>query len=388
MLGIGLYNRQSQKRPDRVTIQVAHPRLARIDTYSATRGRRRVTSPKKQALNWISISHLQHFMARGQAAGLSVDEWLHEAGLTAEQLSDANRTIPVDVLEMLLGALTSRYDIPLIGLHMANDIQPGTLGPLGQIAQVCSDFGAVMNMIERFHGLLSNIGSLQIVRHPGQIELCWECVAGGPEFKRQAREYVLGSVAVIMRFLMPEQRPLMLRVNFVHDRPSDPGHARGYFTFFRVPVHFDQPHNSVVVPSDLLRVRMRHGNAAIRELLEQHAANTLAERQRDINLKDEVRQLIRAMLVDGPPTKDMAALQLGMSGRHLHRQLQQQNSSYRDLLEQVRRELADDSLRVHALSVEATAQRLGFASRQAFLRWFRQATGKTPSQYRENAKSL
>lgn len=340
---------------------------------------------KKPALNWISISHLQHFVARGQAAGLSMDEWLHEAGLSADQLKDANRTIPVDVLEMLLGTLTSRYDIPLVGLHMANDIQPGTLGPLGQIAQVCSDFGAVIKMIERFHGLLSNIGELEIVRHPGQIELRWECRAGGPAFKRQAREYVLGSVAVIMRFLMPEQRPLMLRVNFVHARPTDAGHARGYFTFFRVPVHFDQAHNSVVVPSDLLKVRMRHGNAAIRELLEQHAANALRQRQNATDLSEEVRQLIRAMLVDGPPTKEMVALQLGLSGRHLHRQLQQQGTSYRELLEQVRLQLADDNLCQQALSVDVTAQKLGFSSRQAFLRWFRQTTGLTPSQYRANA---
>lgn len=340
---------------------------------------------RKPGLNWISISHLQHFVARGQAAGLSMEDWLEDIGVSTEQLGDANRMIPVNAIEAMLETLTSRYELPLIGLHMAHDIQPAALGPLGQIAQVCNTFGTVVKMAERLHGLLSNIGDLRIIHHPGQVEICWDSLAGGPAFKRQAREYVLGSVAVIMRFLLPEQKRLLLRVNFSHERPQDPHHVRGYFTFFGVPVHFDQPHSSLVLPSALLEARMPHGNAAVRDLLEQHAARTIREREYQADLKNEVRQLIRVMLMDGPPTKEMVADQLGLSARHLHRQLQAQGSSYRDLLQEVRLILAADCLREQNMTVEDTARRLGFASRQAFLRWFRLSTNQTPTEFRQRS---
>lgn len=339
--------------------------------------------PKLPSLNWISITHLQHIVSRGQAMGLSMDEWLEEAGLTQSELSDANRTIPVEALEAMLVTLQSRYTVPLVGLHLANDIQPATLGPLGQIAQVCSTFGSVVKMAERFHGLLSNIGELDIIHRPGQLEICWDCRSGGEAFRRQAREYVLGAITVIMRFLMPDQKPILLRVNFSHSRASNADHNLGYFTFFRTPVHFDQARTSLLIPSRLLQVPMRHGNAFIKELLELHAENALKARQLTPDLKEAVQQLIRAMLVEGLPTNEMLAQQLGLSTRHLHRRLQEQGCSYRDLLHEVRLDLAHECLMQQELTAEATAQRLGFSSRQAFLRWFRQSTGHSPSTYRQ-----
>ena len=339
-------------------------------------------SPINPALNWISISHLQHFVARGQAVGLNMGDWLEDAGLSSAALDDADRTVPIAVLENLLASVASRHQLPLLGLHLASDIQPATLGPLGHIAQACNNFGEVLEMAQRFHGVLSNIGELQIERQPGQVALCWDAKAGSETFQRQAREYVLGTVFVIARFLLPEQKNQVLRVNFRHSRPDDAGHARGYFSFFRCPVHFDQPHNSLVMPSELLRVRMHHGDAFVKDLLEQHAQRVLTDRQCQHSLEDEVRHLIRAMMMESLPTKDMVAMQLGISGRHLHRRLQDNGTNYRDLLHAVRLEVAKDFLGDSKTTVVSIAPRLGFSSRQAFLRWFRQSTSLSPTEYR------
>ena len=343
-------------------------------------------SAKSRSLHWVSARHLQHILARGQAAGLSMDNWLSEAGLGAAEVSDAEAIVPISAIEILLATLNRHRPVPLIGLHLASDIQPATLGPLGHIAQACTTFRDVLNMAVHFNGLLSNIGQLSVQHHPGNTEVIWRCDAGGPAFQREATEYVMGAITVLGRFLMPEQRHMLASVNFPHPRPDDAGHTRGYFTFFRCPVYFDQPAPSLVIPSHILDVRMHHGDAVMKDLLEHHAERTLKEREQVNCLSDEVRHLIRSMIADGIPTKEMVAQQLGMSARSLQRRLDELGSSYRQLLHAVRMGLAESQLTSTSDSMDAIASRLGFASRQAFLRWFKQSRGQTPSQYRHTPK--
>ena len=90
------------------------------------------------------------------------------------------------------------------------------------------------------------------------------------------------------------------------------------------------------------------------------------------------------MIINGVPTKDMVAEQLGMSGRSLHRRLQEPGTSYRQQLDAVRLEFARQRLHNSSDSLNTIAEYLGFASHQAFLRWFKQSTGQTPGEYRRH----
>lgn len=333
-------------------------------------------------LQWVSMRHLQHFAARARAAGVNLDDLISSSGLTPERLSDADSLIPVAAIESMLDTLTRRHDIPLIGLHLANDIQPATFGALGFIAQACKTFGDGLEIMQRFRGLLSNIGELSITHASGSVSVGWECRSGGAAFQRQATEYVLGAFVVLMRFLLPGHKRDLLAVHFRHARPVDAAHSRGYYTFFKCPVYFGQPSSSVVLNSSILRARMPHSDAMLKELLETHATQLLKQRDHKPDLAAEVRHLTHAMLVNGTPTREMVATQLGMSSRSLHRKLEAQGSSYRQILHQLRLSLADEQLRHQAASVSDTAAHLGFANHQAFLRWFRQSTGMTPSEYR------
>lgn len=341
------------------------------------------TAGKQTALKWISARHLQHFIAQAQAAGIDIDELLDEAGIVRDRLADPEYPVPVSAIELMLSAITRNHGQQRVGLRLAHDIQPATLGPIGYLAQSCSTFADVLEMVTRYSGLLSNIGATSVVHLPGGAELRWECLAGGRLFRQQATEYVLGSFVVLARLLLPGRQDLPLSVNFMHAKPDTPRQLREYVSFFRCPVYFERPASSVVLSVQMLQTRLRHGDAFMKEMLERHTANVLKQRTAVSSLGDEVRHLIRALMVDGVPAKEAIAAQLGMSGRSLHRKLQEGGSSYRELLDQVRLEIARRDLRATADSTLEISGRLGFSTRQAFLRWFKQSTGKTPGEYRK-----
>lgn len=337
---------------------------------------------KANALGWVSVRHLKHIIARGEAVGVRMDELIDEAGLARGRLVDADGLVPVAVLEGMLTAFARRYSDPLMGLHLAEDIQPATFGVLGYISQSCATFADVLDAVSSYRGLLSNIGESAVSFEPGSVMVSWRCLAGSEFFQRQATEYVLGVLVTLSRLLLPEKASFPQAVHFSHRRPESVEGARKYFEFFQCPVYFDRPQSGLMMSTAMLKTRMRYSDAFMKDVLDRHARDIIRRHEHSSSLPDEVRHLIGAMIIEGVPTKEAIAMQLGTSARSLHRKLQELGTGYRELLDEVRLTMARERLHDSDDTISAIAERLGFLSHQAFLRWFRKSAGTTPGEYR------
>src|SRR3546814_445621 len=182
----------------------------------------------------------------------------------------------------------------------------------------------------------------------------------------QATEYVIGAFVVMARLLLPGKPELIRSVHFVHAKPGIAEQVREYFDFFQCPVYFEQEASCFVVANEVLREKLHHGDAFLKDILDLHARKLL-QQQRTVSLPDEVRHLIRSMIASGSPSMAAVAAQLGMSHRSLHRRLNDSGCSYRDLLEDIRLELAHRYLIETQDPVSHAAGVLGFHSHQAFI---------------------
>jgi AraC-like DNA-binding protein len=82
------------------------------------------------------------------------------------------------------------------------------------------------------------------------------------------------------------------------------------------------------------------------------------------------------------PSEAAVADALAVSGRTMRRQLGDLGTSFRDLLNQVRSDLAEQYLRNSTLSVEQIAQLLGYTETTNFRRAFNRWLGMSPREYR------
>lgn len=82
------------------------------------------------------------------------------------------------------------------------------------------------------------------------------------------------------------------------------------------------------------------------------------------------------------PTQDVAASHFAMSVRTFIRKLKQEESSYQQLLDEVRKELVVWYLSNDDLSIEQVAYKVGYADTSNFSRVFRRWFDQTPSQFR------
>lgn len=332
------------------------------------------------------MRHLQRALVFMKASGMDGDDLLLQGGLTRDQLEDGDKMVPLEAIEAILAAAQHRYEDPLLGLHMAEEVQPGTLGPLGFLLQACSTLSDLLDVAVRFNGLMSNIGHTSVQHSPGLVEIRWDCLAGTPALRRHATEYIIATFVTLTRVLAPGVHEAVA-VQFPHGRPDRPDRVREYFDFFRCPVHFNRSHASITASAALLQVKLPHGDAVLKNLLEQHTQDLLKRRALPACIATDVRRLIQALVLTGAPTKEAVATQLGMSTRSLHRRLEEAGTSYSTQLDFVRLALAREQLQVPANSTTDIAERLGFGSPQAFMRWFRQLAGMTPTQYRQGLNS-
>jgi len=119
-------------------------------------------------------------------------------------------------------------------------------------------------------------------------------------------------------------------------------------------------------------------------------AQLLGERALELLQADEVsvtfeRELARAFWrahQDGEATLETTSEAMGMSPRTLQRRLTAQETTFADERAKLLGRRASELLLDESLTIDAIAERLGYASRSAFERAFVRWSGKTPHQVR------
>ena len=122
---------------------------------------------------------------------------------------------------------------------------------------------------------------------------------------------------------------------------------------------------------------------ALRAWFEQTCTKALAAASE--SLESEIEAWVVRDLAHGEPTMTRLARGLATTPRTLHRRLAKSGTSFTDILDRVRRELATAYLLRQGLSVNEVAGLLGFADAGAFVRAFRRWFDTTPGQWRMRA---
>ena len=162
-----------------------------------------------------------------------------------------------------------------------------------------------------------------------------------------------------------------------------PRHASRYEAVAGVRVAFEQPMNAVTMPRRYLDAPVLSAEPAMAEVCRQQCEKLLANMRDRRGLAGRIReQLLRAP--GHFPDVDGIALQYGLSQRTLRRRLDDEGTSYRKLIDEVRLELARTYLTSTALPVGEIAALLGYDDAANFRRAFKRLQRQSPAEFRDN----
>ena len=325
---------------------------------------------------FIRSGSLTNFPEIARKVGLDPDRMLREFGLPPGCLAEPDLMIPVDPVRQLLEAAAERSGAEAFGLLMAEARKLSSLGPLGMFVREQPTLREAVEAFAHYARLLNEALFLTLEDSGEVTVLREELIVGHAGSVRQSTELAIGVAFEMLRsFLGPEWKPR--RVCFAHDAPRDRTvHTR----VFGRDVQFGQDFNGIVCARRDLMVANPHADPTMARY-----ARKLLEDSQPVAAEDlaaKVRQLVVMQLRSGRCTVERVAQLLRIDRRTIHRRLSQEDQSFTQIVDEVRRELATRYLADRGRTLADIAALLGFAAQSGFSRWYKQQFGTTAAAAR------
>ncbi|MGZ3402278.1 MAG: AraC family transcriptional regulator [Phenylobacterium sp.] len=310
------------------------------------------------------------------ALSLGVDPYklASEAGVPAAAFNDPDMRVSARAIAQMHELAAERAGVEDFGLRLVEGRRLSNLGPIALVIREQPTIRAALAQLGRYIWLQNDAYSTSM-EEMGDIAVLRLHVP--PWTGPQSAEVTVGMGARVFRDLLGETwRPLEVHLTHSTRGVKPETYLRAYGV---VPL-FDQDFIGIVLPrADLDRPISAADPDMARQVvryLEQIAAG------RGSNFSDKVREMIVLLLPNGGVTVERVAQRLAMDRRTLHRKLVTEGTTFSELLNTARREVAEPLLARSERSFQSVADLLGFSSLSAFAHWFRRQFGSTASAYR------
>lgn len=275
-----------------------------------------------------------------------------------------------------------RTDNGNFGLWFGNQFQPRDLGMWGYAAVSAPTLGAALECLVglfRFHQE-SSVMRWRI-DDDGLVRLEYQITEPSIVERRQDAELSLGMFLNVLRECCgnnwsPEE------VHFEHPKPEC---AREHEDAFGAPVYFSQRTNALLFAPDSLARPMPAGDLQLMAIMQTCLEQLGSRPSQDQLLLDRMRTAVRMRLPEGCPSLKQIADELRAPLSVIHRDLGAAGLTYKELVEDIRRDLALSYARQQHLPFSEIALLLGYSELSAFSRAFRRWTGAAPRTYRSAA---
>lgn len=266
---------------------------------------------------------------------------------------------------------------PGLGVEAGSRYHISLYGPWGLALLSSRTLREVVEVALRYVDLAFVFGQLTFEERDGLARLRFDDLAIPDDLRPFLTERILAGIQTIGAELFATGVPLA-HVRFRHCAPGD---TARYRTVFGIEPTFDAATNEVAFAAALLDLPLPQANEWARGTCEQLCRDLLTQRRARTGVAGAVRDL----LVRNPgeiPDQIAVATELFMSPRTLSRRLNEENTSFRALLDEVRQTLSEELLSHTDMTTEQVAARLGYAEAASFIRAFRRWKGCPPQEFR------
>ena len=306
---------------------------------------------------------------------------LAAAGLDETTLRDPDARVPTSAVWSLIERAVEATGDTNLGHHIAERADPGSLDVHYYAMLSSPTLGAGYERLCRYQRLIHEVNRVEL-DVDGDRATLRHVMPGGNVAPRHIAEFLL-TVWVRGGRQATGTDWAPIEVRFAHPGPPD---ARAHARFFRAPVQFATGENALVLSAALLELPCVRSDPALLSVLDRFAADRLERAPGTASVAERARAALAEELRGGHATAGRLAARLKMSTRTLSRTLATEGTSFRRMLDQLRRELANRYLADDRASIGEVAFLLGFSELSAFHRAFKRWTGETPGEFRRRRR--
>lgn len=302
-------------------------------------------------------------------------EVLDRIGIDASVIQGPQVRISARQFHSLWSAAEAASRDPCFGLHLGELRQLPVGNVLFAVMANSATVGQALSRYCRYHDLMADALQPKLVGREGQAVLGWDDSDVRPT--SQQVECVFSLVVSIIRCLTGGV--FEGEVRFTHGQPRS---VREHNRILGPSVRFDHPRNELLLDEALLATPLLAADAELVPHLEQYVERLRARVSRGAPWSARIAKLLAGQLCDGKPILRDVASRLRMSPRTLQNRLSSEGTSYQEVLDSVRKEMATAYLARSKVTVGELSFLLGFADQSAFCHSFKRWTRTSPERYR------
>ena len=312
-----------------------------------------------------------------ESYGCDARALFQQAGLDPATMRDPNARYPDSAFSALWRRAVEATRDPGFGLAVARFWHPTSFHALGYSWFASDTLKEALERAARYFLLLTDKEEL-IVREAGD-EIGITLHNPDPKHPTAAEDYdaALATIVAMCRASYG-QHLNPLRVTMQRPPPPDRG---AYAQLFRAPLEFSAPENALYFKRQALITPLPTANAELARANDKVVTDYLARFERG-SIRRQVELKLLEQLSSGHASQQSVAKVLNLSPRSLQRRLREEGTSYKELLEQTRRDLAARYAKESHLSLGEITFLLGFSEPANFARAFKRWYGVTPTEYR------
>jgi AraC-like DNA-binding protein len=327
----------------------------------------------------VRAASLSGYFPVAEELRLDVVPLLRRAHLSRSMLANPEQMIPARPVVRLLEESAEASGCTTLGLRMVEHRQISDLGMVSLLILHQPTLRDAIEVLGEFRNRINTNLTMQIEDHGDCVFLREHFALDPPMVSRQVNDVALGVLYRMCRTLMRDSwRPQC--VCFSYERPASPSDRAVYDRIFDCQIQFGSDFDGIVVcSSDMIHPNARSEPALARQARELVRA-MIDPGERSIS--EEVEQSIRLLMPAGRATIGGVADALGTNIRTLQRRLDQEQTSFSELLDRVRVQQVGQHFANRRLRLTDIAQLLGYSTLASFSAWHRSRFHTTPSDAR------
>lgn len=303
----------------------------------------------------------------------------HGTGLSADQLQDEDLRISSSQVIRVFQNISEKRWHPYIAYEIGNSMHVSSYGLYGYAVLCSVTYRDTVEFAQKYHYLATPTASLNF-QHSKDVT-AWE---SEPSVDRNVtKDFYSFLVCVQMGIFNSLHKDVLgsgfetplIQVRFGEDSPNLlPADAAP-------KIEYASDNNRFHIRPETIDQRLELGNHLTFKQVQQICETELSELMRQEGIAGKVKKTI-VQNAAFSETMETISDQLGLTSRTLRRRLKQEQTTFSEIVDSARTELAMKYLRRADLSTDEIAYVLGFSETASFVRAFKRWTGTTPKSFR------
>lgn len=323
-------------------------------------------------------SSLARFDEFSQKNRLDHKHMLELAGLPQNLVDNPESLISYQRFEHLMEICAQTSGNPLFGLEYGLFQGVAIFGPLLYLLKNAKTIGDSLVELASYYHLHSSGALVTVEQHDSTVILSYKPTLDNNNPSRQTIELAVGVGKQLLQGLLGKS--WLPKAVYLQHAPGTDSNA--YRRLLGVTPEFNSETNGCVFDAAVLKIPLSQADPVLHQLMRQHMEKL--DQMPSKELPTYVQHLISSFLPNGRVTVEQVADYMMLSQRTLQRCLADEGTSFKELLETTRRNMATRYLRESDISLTQLSGMLGYADLVAFSRAFHRWYGKSPRQWRKD----